>query len=154
MARRKAEDQDPRLTPLKLPLRLTWAGLLAERLVTSLWPLASVTMVVLAALMLGLHERLPLELVWMTAVIAVLGLGATLYLALRQFRIPTRTEALSRLDETLPGRPIGAVQDIQASGTQDAASAALWKAHQERMAERLREARAVPANIETRPRDR
>lgn len=58
---------DPRLARLRWPLRLTWLGLLSERLVRAYWPLLSLVMLALAAMMLGLHEQLPVELVWVGA---------------------------------------------------------------------------------------
>ena len=40
---------DPRLKPLRWPLRLTRAGMIAEQLLRALWPAASVLMLALAA---------------------------------------------------------------------------------------------------------
>ncbi|GHG88819.1 TIGR02302 family protein [Pseudodonghicola xiamenensis] len=139
----RAPDDDPVSKTLRLPLALTWVGLLAERLLRAFWPVTSIVMAVLAALMLGLHELAPIEAVWILGVIAIL---ATLWFTLRggrRFRWPRRAEALARLDETLPGRPIQALLDDQAVGAGDAASAAVWHAHQARMQARLAEARAV-----------
>ena len=90
---------------LKWPLKLTHAGLIAERTVRSFWPLWSILLVALAALLLGFHEILPLEAVWALGVLAVLGGFAALVWGVRQFHWPTRAEALARIDATLPGRP-------------------------------------------------
>ena len=46
---------------LAWPLRLTFAGSLAERLVRAFWPLWAVCLSALAALMLGFQDVLPLE---------------------------------------------------------------------------------------------
>ncbi len=132
---------------LRWPLRLTHAGMVAERAWRAFWPLVSVVMAVLAALMLGLHDLVAIELVWtLGAVAGVAALGALGWGA-RRFRWPSRTQALARLDSTLKGHPISAVLDAQAVGAGDAASRAVWEAHQRRMAERTRQARPVTPDL-------
>ncbi|NNE87389.1 MAG: DUF4175 domain-containing protein, partial [Silicimonas sp.] len=138
---------------LKWPLRLTFAGLLAERVGRAFWPLWSVLLIVLAALMLGLHDMLPLEVVWTGAVLAALGAVAAFWFGARRFEVPSLSEAIERLDQTLPGRPIAAVSDVQAIGAGDAASEAVWDAHLERMAKRLEDAKAAKADLNLAPRD-
>ncbi|KPQ20438.1 MAG: protein of unknown function (DUF4175), partial [Rhodobacteraceae bacterium HLUCCA24] len=130
------------LTRLRRPLRLTWWGMAAERAARAFWPLWSVLAATLAALMLGLQDMVPVEAVWTTAALAALGALWALLRGLRQFRWPREVEALARLDATMPGRPIASVLDAQAVGATDAASAAVWRAHQARMAARAAEARA------------
>ncbi len=153
MATFSQHDQRRSLKALRRPLMLTRLGMLAERLVQSLWPLFAVVLLALAALMLGLQDLVPIEAVWVGAVVATLaGLGA-LGFALRKFRLPTRTEALERLDHSLVGRPIRALLDEQAIGQKDAASSAVWRAHQARMADRAAQAQPVPADLNTAPRD-
>ncbi|MDK3016953.1 TIGR02302 family protein [Pseudodonghicola flavimaris] len=149
----RAPDDDPVTQKLRLPLRLTQAGMLAERLLRCFWPVISIVMAVLAALMLGLHELAPIEVVWILGVIAVFaGLGLGLRGALR-FRWPGRADALARLDETLPGRPLRALHDQQAIGAGDAASAAVWRAHQARMAARAAAAKPVRPDLRLARRD-
>ena len=140
-------NSDPRLRPLRWPLRLTRAGLVAEQLLRAFWPAASVLMAVLAAVMLGLQDALPVELVWSGAVISVLGLGSALVWGLRRISWPSQADALIRLDATLPGRPVSALLDAQAIGASDPASIALWQAHQRRMARAAAEARAPAPNL-------
>ncbi|WP_264210965.1 TIGR02302 family protein [Leisingera thetidis] len=125
---------DPVLKHLRWPLALTRAGLVAERAMRAFWPLASVLMTVLAALMLGLHLLLPETVVWTGAMAALIAAAAAFGWGAWRFRWPARTEALQRLDETLPGRPVTALLDTQAIGAGDAASVGLWQAHQRRMA--------------------
>ncbi len=141
------------LAKLRWPLRLTWAGMLAEALVTSLWPLLTVTLLVLAALMLGLQDQVMLEVVWAGAVLALVAGLAALGYALRHFRIPSRAAALTRLDHSLPGRPIQAMMDSAAIGNGDDASMAVWRAHKTRMMARAALARPVPANLRVARRD-
>ena len=138
---------------LAWPLRLTFAGLLAERVFRSFWPLWTVLLFALSSLMLGLHETLPLEAVWTLGVLVVLGAGGALVHGFSRFRWPSKLEALDRLDRTLPGRPIAALSDNQAIGACDAASEAVWQAHVARMAERLKAARAPEPDLKLSRRD-
>ncbi|WP_299546606.1 TIGR02302 family protein [uncultured Tateyamaria sp.] len=141
------------LKSLRWPLALTRGGMFAEAFWQATWPLATVVLAVLALLMLGLQDSVMIELVWFLGVVAALaGVGALIY-ALRRFRIPTREAALIRLDETLPGRPIQALMDEQAIGDGDAASTAVWRAHQARMAQRAAAAQPVPADLRIARRD-
>ena len=138
---------------LAWPLRLTFAGLLAERVFRAFWPLWTVMLAALAALMLGLQDVLPLEAVWTIGVLVVLGIGGALVHGVGRFRWPSEAEALERLDATLPGRPIAAVADTQAIGSGDAASEAVWAAHVARMAERLKGAKAAEPDLRLATRD-
>jgi uncharacterized protein (TIGR02302 family) len=140
-------NSDPRLTPLRWPLRLTRVGLVAEQLLRAFWPAASVLMAVLAVVMLGLQDEMPVELVWSGAVLSLLGLCAALIWGLRRFSWPSQSDALIRLDATLPGRPVSALLDAQAIGASDPASIALWQAHQSRMAAAAADARAPAPNL-------
>ena len=121
------------LAKLRWPLRLTWAGMLAEALVNALWPLMTVCLLVLAALMLGLQDIVVIEGVWAGAVVAAAAGLAALAYALRRFRIPSRGQAMARLDHSLPGRPIQAMLDDQVIGEGDDASMAVWRAHKARI---------------------
>ena len=143
----------PLLARLRWPLTLTWAGLLAERLVQSFWPLWTLIAATAAVLMLGLHEALPVEMVWAGMVLVLLAATAFTLNGLRRFRWPTRAIALARLDFTLPGRPLTALSDRQVIGEGDAASRGLWAAHQARMAERAATARAVEPDLKLSRRD-
>ncbi|AZQ69032.1 TIGR02302 family protein [Silicimonas algicola] len=138
---------------LTWPLRLTYAGMLAERVVRAFWPLWSLVLLTLASLLMGLHEALPLEAVWTVGVVVVGGGLAALVYALRQFRAPLRSEVLARLDATLPGQPIAALSDRQAIGTGDAASESVWRVHLARMSARLDAARAVEPDLRLARRD-
>lgn len=132
---------------LRWPLFLTRLGMGAEVVVRAFWPLWSVLFVVLAFLMLGVQDFLPLEAVW-----AILGVsfGAALWAlvrGIRRFAWPSYTAALARLDATLPGNPILAALDNQAIGADDPASLAVWNAHQARMAARLKDAKAAEPDL-------
>jgi len=132
----------------RLSLWLTHAGMMAEQVLRAFWPFLSVLMLILAALMMGLQDLVPVEAVWASGLVALAGLLATAVFGARKFHLPRRADALARLDETLPGRPIQALMDDQAIGAADSDSVALWHAHQTRMADRV--ARAEPAKPDLR----
>ena len=143
----------PLLKSLVWPMRLTLLGLWAERLSRAFWPLWSLILASLAALAFGLQDLGPLLYAQIAGgVIAVLALGL-LVLGLRRFHRPTVTDALDRLDATMPGRPIAALRDTQAIGTSDPASLAVWQTHQERMAARAAQARPVQPDLRLSSRD-
>jgi uncharacterized protein (TIGR02302 family) len=148
------QKPQPPLKSLVWPMRLTLVGLWAERLARAFWPLWSLALVTLAALAFGLQDLGPLH--YAQAAGAVVGLFALALLAfgLKRFRKPTALDALDRLDATMPGRPIAALTDTQAIGTNDPASLAVWKAHQERMAARAAGARPVLPDLKLSSRDR
>ena len=143
----------PLLGRLRWPLTLTWAGLLAERLVQAFWPLWIVIAASAAALMLGVQDSLTIEVVWALMVLCVVLAGAFAVHGLRRFCWPNRAAALARLDAGLPGHPLTALSDRQMIGEADAASRALWLAHQTRMAERAAMARAVEPDLRLARRD-
>jgi uncharacterized protein (TIGR02302 family) len=141
------------LRRLRLPLALTRAGMIAEQVLRRFWPLVSIFMLVAAALMLGLQDLLQIELVWSVAVVSLGAMLLSFVWGIRGFHWPSGVEALARLDETLPGRPIAALLDEQAIGADDDASTLVWHAHQRRMAERASVAKAPTPNLRLSSRD-
>ncbi|WP_338055980.1 TIGR02302 family protein [Ruegeria marisrubri] len=137
----------------RLSLWLTRAGMLAEQVLRAFWPLISILMAVLAALMLGLHDLAGVELVWAVGALAAMASLVALAMGARRFHWPTHDDALERLDRTLPGRPIRALLDEQAIGAQDAASAEVWRQHQARMAQRAAQAAPVKPDLRLSERD-
>lgn len=83
----------------------------------------------------------------------ILAAIAAVVHALRQITWPRHSEAYARLDDTLPGHPIAALMDEQATGQSDPATTALWQAHRARMAQKIAQAKPVPANLRVAPRD-
>ncbi|MGB4829215.1 MAG: DUF4175 family protein, partial [Paracoccaceae bacterium] len=124
------------LKKLVWPLRLTHFGLWAERIARAFWPLWTILLLTFAALAFGLQDLGPI--LWVQIAAFVVGSAALIaaFWGWRQFRKPTRAEAMARLDATLPGRPLAALEDTQIIGAGDPASLAVWRAHQRRMAER------------------
>ena len=143
----------PPLKSLVWPMRLTLVGLWAERLARAFWPLWSVLLLTLATLAFGLQDLGPLLYAQIAGgAVAVLALGL-LVLGYTRFRKPSAGDALDRLDATMPGRPIAALRDTQAIGTNDPASLAVWRAHQDRMAARAAGARPVQPDLRLSSRD-
>ncbi|MFV0245407.1 MAG: TIGR02302 family protein [Qingshengfaniella sp.] len=132
---------------LRWPIRWTLIGLLAERAVRAFWPLWTLAATILAAVMVGLQDNLAIELVWIGTVAGGAGLVWALWFGLRRMRWPRRAEAVDRLDATLAGRPIAALRDLQAVGTGDPGSEALWQAHRVRMRDHLAGARPAKPDL-------
>lgn len=143
----------PVLKQIERPLRLTWAGLWAERLTRAFWPFWTIAIAVLALLAFGVQDVLPLEIAWFGMVSAAVGLIWAVWHGWRNFARPSRIEALVRLDSKMPGQPIAALHDAQAIGADDPASRAVWAAHRARMAARLASARAVEPDLRLARRD-
>ena len=138
---------------IKWPLRLTFAGLLAERVLRAFWPLFSIILVALGVVMLGLHEAMPVEVLWAAICLVVGGALFAFGWGARVMHFPVWQDAVDRLDGTLPGRPIAALTDEQAIGANDPSSAAVWHAHIKRMARRLNDARLVRPDLNLASRD-
>ena len=138
---------------LRFPVAATRAGMVAEQVVRAFWPFWTAVFLILAPLMMGWQDVLPLEVFWGGAVVSVIAFLATLIWGIRGFRMPGRAEAVARVDAAMPGRPIAAIVDTQAIGSGDAASEAVWKAHMARMAERTKAARAVEPDLRVSDRD-
>ena len=146
-------DPNTALARIARPMRLTWAGLWAERVVRAFWPLWSVALATLAVLSFGVQDHIGLEVFWLAAMTVAAGGLWALWHGLQRFAAPTRTEALVRLDSRLPGHPIAALRDTQAIGATDPASQAVWAAHRARMAARAADARAVEPDLKLASRD-
>ncbi len=146
-------DMRRSLTGLRWPVRLTQAGMVAEQLLRSFWPFLTLVLAVLGILMLGMQDLLPLEVFWVGAVISVLAMLSALVIGARRFVWPTRSSAVRRLDETMPGRPIQALLDDAAIGVDDPETMSVWRAHQARMAKRVSLAKPVHPNLRIARRD-
>lgn len=131
-------------------VRLTLLGLWAERLTRAFWPVWAAVFVAVAIWASGLVPPL-----WELSAIAAATLVALGFFigGLRQVRAPTRADALTRIDATLPGRPIATLADDMAVGGDDPQAAAVWAAHRRRMADRLAAAKPVPGDLRVSRRD-
>ncbi|MES2145592.1 MAG: TIGR02302 family protein [Pseudomonadota bacterium] len=138
---------------LRWPLRLTWAGLWAERFLRAFWPVASLVLILVSVMAFGAQDQMTAIQLRAVIGVALLALGTLAIFGLQRFRAPLRAEALARLDASLKGNPIAALTDEQAIGTDDPASRAVWEAHKSRMALRAAQARAVVPNLRLASRD-
>nr|WP_281501770.1 TIGR02302 family protein [Aliiroseovarius sp. F20344] len=128
-------------------MALTRGGMVLERLWQAAWPLATVLLVGVAlAGFGGLQGFVPRVLLAIAALVA-------LAFAARRFDWPQSDYALRRLDDSLPGHPISAISDDQATGLDDPASSELWHAHQHRMVKRLEKVAPVAPNLRVAPKD-
>ena len=146
-------EPSARWAALRRATLATLLGLWAERITRAFWPVWTVAFAALAALMLGLHDLAPVGLVRALAVATVIALALLSWRGLRGFVPPSRRAALDRIDATQPGRPIAALLDRPAAGSDDPATRALWRAHQARMAERAARAAAVAPDLRVSARD-
>ena len=139
---------------LNKTLRLTRFGLGLEAFLHAFWPLLSLLALGVAALLSGLLAWLDPRLGFGLLAALLAGVLTALALGLWRFRWPDNNAAMARLDSHLPGRPLAALADQQAIGTDDSASRALWQAHRARMAARLKDLRAIPPRPDLAARDR
>jgi len=134
-------------------LRLTLAALWSERLLLAFWPFLSIG--ALAAGVMLLVDVAAWTPFW--RLIAVLGTGGLTLVAFGwgawAFRRPNRDLALARMDAALPGQPIAALKDRLVLGHSDAATRRIWRAHLDRMKDRLGLVRPIGPHLELRKRD-
>lgn len=130
-------------------IRLTRWGMLWERGARAFWPLATLTAFGVAALALGGVAAVPggvlpwVAGLWLLAVVGAAGWGGW------RFRRVRPSEAVARLDRTLPGRPLTALGDRAAIGGEGA----LWQAHLAQMRDAAMDARAVRPDADLARRD-
>jgi uncharacterized protein (TIGR02302 family) len=111
-----------------------------ERAIAAFWPLAVLLSAGFAALLLGVVQVTPLTVLpWIAGLWLILVIAAAIIGGLRLHRVHL-SDAVLRLDRTLPGRPLTALSDRAAIGGQGA----LWAAHLSQMQAAAQNARAVP----------
>ncbi len=140
--RGRKQDRSWETSRLKRQIFLTRMGMFWEEFAQCFWPLWTVVALVFAGVFSGLAYEMPDA--WLRGTLALSGLLALAFLiyGARQFYLPTRAEALARLDENLPGDPLASLTDSQGMGGDDPASRAIWRAHQARMRDQAAKARA------------
>ena len=134
------------LRGLRSRITLTKLSLILEQFLRAFWPLLTLFGFSYAILAFGGFSALPV-------LVAQGLLGGLLLVALgllvrggRKFKLPTQSQALEKLDESLEHHPIASLQDTPAINTNDPLAKALWQAHIEQMQREAQEARApVPA---------
>ncbi len=141
----------PRST--KFALGMTYVGLWVERVAQACWPLFSLILCIMGTLLLGAPDLWSIEEIWLSfSAAACLCLWCIWYIWAR-FYWPSLGQARARLDQSLPGCPLAALQDVQAIGRDDPESAALWEAHLAQMHVRAAAAKAVWPDVQVAPQD-
>ena len=141
------------LADLIWPLRLTRLGMVAERFVRAFWPVWTIFLAAVAGFAFGLADVLSRQVLWALLAVIAMALFWAVASGLRRFHMPSRAEALQRLDETLPGRPISTLMDHPAIGAGDPAAMRVWAVHIARMATRASAARAPTPDLRVTDRD-
>jgi len=131
------------LPGLRGKLALARLSLAWEALWPALWPATGISGLFIV---LALFDILPALPGWLHAVILfafVVALGWAVVGAVRRFIWPALQDGRRRIEQAsgLAHRPLTAVDDALAAGGASAAGAALWKLHQQRMAESARQLR-------------
>ena len=114
---------------------LARAALWWEATWRALWPVAAITGLFVAVALLDVLPRLP---GWLHALVLlgfVAALAAAAWRAVRALVLPGPAAGRRRLEQAseLQHRPLLALDDELATGAQDWASAALWRAHRRRL---------------------
>ncbi len=140
---KKSTEQESAL-PAAVGRKILLARLtiLMERLWLAVWPAVMLAGLFALYVMSGLAAWLP-GLLRLPVTFAILGGGLLLlWRGLRTLRMPTRAEAMARIERrsALPGAPLRALADeLPPEMARDGRTRALWRAHLERMARMARD---------------
>ncbi len=133
---------------LRWPVTATHLGMIAEHGVRAFWPFATIGMVLIAAVLFNLHIGLSSQLFIGIAALSGLALLVTLVIGVRSYRHPTLSQAITRVDAQLRGRPLAAMEDALTIGQGDHGSEAVWAAHIARMTKRSKDAKPVAPDLQ------
>ena len=125
------------------PLRLTYLGLLADRLWAALWPAVSLVALAAAIVVFGGLDLIPQPRLNLVFVISAFALVFLVLRGLWRFHLPSQADVIRAIDGTLSGQPLQTLADELALGRADAGSMAIWRAHLARLAAEASRARAV-----------
>ncbi|HET8726567.1 MAG TPA: DUF4175 family protein, partial [Alphaproteobacteria bacterium] len=140
MNRRGDADHTGDFPEPRLRLALAWAALFWERLWPRLFPAVALAGAFAALALFDLLPELPGLLHGAVLAGFALCLVLSLYLGLRGVSLPDGNQARRRLeqDSNLRHRPLTGLRDVQALGSADAGSRALWRLHRERLRQAAR----------------
>lgn len=131
------------ITPkIKLAVWLTYIGLWSERILQAFWPLLSIVFLSLGISFLGRTDLWPIEFIFAVTCFGFVALLGSLWYVRIWFLYPTLDQAFARLDQSLPSRPLAALQDLQATGKDDVGSKELWNEHLSNMLAKAKEAKS------------
>lgn len=138
----KAPAKGARRLPPRVERRIGIARILLvwETLWPALWPPVGLAGIFLSLALFGAFQRLPMALHWALLGASALLMAWLVWRGLMGLRWPDRDAALRHLERVsgLAHRPLAAYEDLPAPGSGDAA---LWRAHQNWVADRLRKLR-------------
>ena len=137
MARSGDQSPDRQVPGIKSKVFRARATLAWEALWPALWPAVGIAGIFLSLALLDILPALP---GWLHALLLasfVIVFFSALIRALRKFMVPGPDAAKRRLEVAsgLDHRPLTAIDDSLAGGTNDAAATELWHLHQRRMAD-------------------
>ncbi|WP_118137473.1 TIGR02302 family protein [Oceanicella sp. SM1341] len=141
------------LARLRRRIDQTRAALVIERITQAFWPVWSIAFLAFALIRLELIGILPEWLRLLVLLALVAGFGWAAVRGVRSFRWPGRGDAVRRLDDELPGRPVSSLGDRQELGQDDPAARAVWQIHMARIAAQADRARARFPDINLTARD-
>ena len=118
---------------IALAVGLTRLGMFWAQAARAFWPLLVVLAVLIAVLAFGLFQSLDRIGVIVAFAVALIAAALALAFGLRRYHTPSEAEARARVDASLPGRPLSALDDEMALGGDDPGAQALWRAHLRRM---------------------
>ncbi len=150
----QAELKSQILRSLRWPLRLTRAGILAERLSLNFWPVSTLLLALGTVVGFGVPNLLGTSALIALFVASILALVVLLLRGFSRFRWPSPTDALERLDRATQERPLSAIWDHLTIGRNDPETLGLWQAHIRQMAKRARQMPPVRPDLRVSSRDR
>ncbi len=110
-------------------ITLTRLSLTFERFLRAFWPLLTLLGFAYAALAFGALNVAPQRAGQGAIVASALLALWLLYRGVRRFQLPTQSQAIEKLDESLDNHPIASLQDTPAINSKDPFAQALWQAH-------------------------
>lgn len=117
-------------------MALAKASLLWEKLWPNLWPATALAGLFSAAALLNLFTYLPIWLHGVVVIMFLLAFSTALFKAFANLPTIRTIQSRHRIEQSsnLDHRPLTAIDDQLATGRDDPAAIALWRAHQDRMA--------------------
>ena len=114
----------------------TFARLRRIALWTAWWPFLALVCVFLLAVFLGALERGPAQVAALATLITIVGGGIAIWRGFRRYHKPSRTDAITRLDQQSDLRPLTSLADRPARPEKEGVT--LWRAHETRLTDEIR----------------
>jgi hypothetical protein len=117
-----------------------------ERVWPAIWPALTVAAIFCIVALLDLLPRLHFALHSAALALFAAALAAAVWRMRRVFALPDRAEARRRLERAsgFSHRPLAALEDDMAGGSQDPATRTLWETYRRRLLARLADVRIGP----------